>query len=71
MDQEKAKKAAELVSKRSFLADMMKDFMVGLKKAGTEEDVTTSVFIYARWIPALVEKAAEELGEIDRQIREL
>ena len=71
MDQEKARKAAELVAEQNYISNRMKDFMVDLKKAGTDHYSTTTVVIYSRWIPALVDKAAEELGEIARKISEL
>ena len=71
MDQEKARKAAELVAEQNYISNRMKDFMVDLKKAGEDYYSTTTVVIYSRWIPALIEKAADELGEIDKQIKEL
>ena len=71
MDLEKAIKVAELVRERSFVSGAMQVFMVDLKKASGDRDATTSVAIYARWLPVLIDKAAEELGELDRKIKEL
>jgi len=71
MDQAKAYQIANLVSERTFISDMMKEFMVALRESGDDTKAITNVRIYARWIPDLVEKAAEEMGEIDRKIREL
>ena len=71
MDQAKAYQIANLVSERTFISDMMKEFMVALRESGDDTKAITNVRIYARWIPDLVENAAEEMGEKDRKIREL
>ena len=71
MDLEKAVKAAELVNNRNIISSMMQTIMVDLKKAGTNTDATTTITIYSRWLPALAERAADDLGELDRKIKEL
>ena len=67
MDNEKAKKAAELVSKRTFISTMIKEYNCGKLL----EDATITVHIYARWIPAIIDIAMADLVDIDKQIQEL
>ena len=49
----------------------MKEYQTGLHEMGESLEATTTVHIYSRWLPLLIEKAADELDDLTTQIREL
>ena len=71
MELEKATKVTDLVKKRTFLSVLMKEYQTGLHEMGESLEATTTVHIYSRWLPLLIEKAADELDDLTKQIREL
>lgn len=71
MELEKATKVTDLVKKRTFLSVLMKEYQAGLHEMGESMEATTTVHIYSRWFPILIEKAADELDDLTKQIREL
>lgn len=71
MELEKATKVTDLVKKRTFLSVLMKEYQAGLHEMGESMEATTTVHIYSRWLPILIEKAADELDDLTKQIREL
>ena len=71
MELEKATKVTDLVKKRTFLSLLMKEYQAGLHEMGESMEATTTVHIYSRWLPILIEKAAGELDDLTKQIREL
>ena len=71
MDLEKAVKAATLLKEVDFLRDIIKDFRTTLKKSGSDEYESTTVYIYTRWLPTLIDKAVEEMENIQERIKEL
>ena len=71
MELEKATKVTDLVKKRTFLSVLMKEYQAGLHEMGESMEATITVHIYSRWLPILIEKAADELDDLTKQIREL
>jgi len=71
MDMEKATKVTDLVKKHSFISMLLKEYQAGLHEMGESLEATTTVHIYSRWLPLLIEKAADELDDLTKQIREL
>jgi hypothetical protein len=50
---------------------LLKEYQAGLHEMGESLEATTTVHIYSRWLPILIEKAADELDDLTKQIREL
>ena len=74
MDLEKAVKAATLLKEVDFLRDIIdiiKDLRTDMKKSLSDEYETTTVYLYTRWLPTLIDKAVEEMENIQERIKEL